>query len=454
MSELSNIVVDVIEDKGKLKALLPADRISLGGPQRKADITQASYDDTALAGGSQWAPWGCADFFPSDIRQQIEKVPMAGAAIHKLVGMMYGNGLIYYKDSDLLDGNTTVKRAIVPEVQDFIKRNRIPFFLMAQFADYRYYMNTFSEIIFNRRGDKVTNIYHKTAEFCRLSLQNKRSLNIENLFFSPRFAMGWRPTKEQYKTIPLYRWYDEETFLARLRRRKMAWHSHFPTPGITYYARPFWIGLAKEGGWLEVAGNVPRIVSAMQLNQISLKYQILIPESYFMVRHGEWEQYDFEKREKIINAKIDEINGLLQGVDNVFKSVSSVFKEDPITHEPFGKIEIVAVDDKAKTGTWVPDSKAADAQIVQGLGLHPSQIGLAPEGGKMGAGSGSDQRESFNTGITLNTMDQELILEPLNWISKFNGWGITFLIDHVFHTTTNLQESGLQPGEMSLQVEK
>jgi uncharacterized protein (DUF39 family) len=79
-------------------------------------------------------------------------------------------------------------------------------------------------------------------------------------------------------------------------------------------------------------------------------------------------------------------------------------------------------------------------------------MGLAPEGGKMGAGSGSDQRESYNTGISLNTIEQDILLEPLNWIATFNAqtnpdWDVTFYIDHTMHTTTNNIETGLVPGQ-------
>jgi hypothetical protein len=121
-------------------------------------------------------------------------------------------------------------------------------------------------------------------------------------------------------------------------------------------------------------------------------------------------------------------------------------------------VEIIAVDDKVKKDAWVPSSNAADAQIVQGLGLHPSQVGLQPEGGKMGAGSGSDQRESFNTGITVNTIDQNILLEPLNWIATYNAqvdpeWDVTFFIDHTYHTTTNKQEDGMQPTETTIEVQ-
>ena len=75
-----------------------------------------------------------------------------------------------------------------------------------------------------------------------------------------------------------------------------------------------------------------------------------------------------------------------------------------------------------------------------------------------GAGSGSDQREGFNTEITINTLEQETELELLNFVAQFNArtnpeWDVTFFIDHTHHTTTNNQESGLAPSPTTLQID-
>lgn len=205
---------------------------------------------------------------------------------------------------------------------------------------------------------------------------------------------------------------------------------------------------------MDVSASVPEVVQSMMKNQVRLKYQILIPESYFKIRHQDWENgYTDEKRRQIIEAFTKKLNEQLSGTTNAYQSITTVFKQDEFGKEAFGKIEIIAIDDKIKKDSWVPSSAAADAQIVQGLGLHPSQIGLASEGGKMGAGSGSDQRESFNTAITTNTIDQDIILEPLNFVADFNRWDVTFMVDHTYHTTTNNQESGLQHSNTTTQME-
>jgi hypothetical protein len=401
--------------------------------------------------GVRWAYWGDNDLLPTMMRKKIEEVPIAGAVMDKKIRMMEGNGIMYFRNSDLADG-PKVGRAYIPEVEDFLQENRISEeWFPAQCADYALPFNAFSEIVLSNDKRKATGLYHIGAEFARLSKANERN-QIDALVYSYHFPFGTAQADTNRVAIPLYKWYDAQNFMERLAGRKFAWHTRFPSPGMIYYARPWWIGLFKKDGWLDVSSQVPRIVSAMQRNQIALKYQILMPESYFMVRHPDWTTYTATKRAEVINAKVKDINEYLSGVDNTGKSLINLFKENEITGQAYGKIEIIAVDDKAKTGVWVPDSYAADSQIVQGFGMDPSQIGLAPQSGKMGAGSGSDKRESYNLLVTLNTPDQRRILEPLNWISRYNKWGVTFMVDHIMHTTTNNKEDGLVPSDATVEV--
>lgn len=441
--------LEVYEFAGKPRVLLPGAKVSARGATgfQNKDMTQTIYE-SQMNSSSRWAWWGELDDMPTTIRCKLEKVPVAMAAIEKLAKMMYGNGLMYFREDDITDGDGKIKRQYLPEVEAFLKTNRIlTHWLPAQIMDYRLYMNCFSELIWNLGKTKITGLYHKPAEFCRLSRQNRNTRDIDWLLFSAKFVQqyGGPPPQEEITAIPLYRWYDEQAFFEKLQKMRFAWHTHFPTPGISYYARPLWMGLFKENGWLDISANVPKIVSAMQMNQVTLKYQIQVPMDYFKMRYKDWDSYTQEQHEEKISSLTTMVENYLTGAENWFKSLVSYFEEDMVNGTPRGLIKIVAIDDKTKAGTWIPDSNISDAQIVQGLGLHPSQMGLAPEGGKMGAGSGSDQRESYNTAISLNTIDQQIILEPLNKISEINGWGVRFVIDNIKHTTTNNQETGIVP---------
>jgi len=452
------IVLNAVEVDGKLR-VLPSDFFTKGQRFGGGAAAQKVTDKTippapALDGmGVEWAYWGDDDRLPSKMAQKVfSEVPIAGATLARKVAMLLGDELVYFKTADLRKGGNQAERTFVPEIEDFLAENRVQEeWLPAQCGDYSLYLAAFSELVKSRDGQKITNLYHLNAEATRLSRIDRKDGRIKYLIHSYEFEYYGLPSAERRVAIPLFRWYERD-FHEWLRGSKFSWYTRFPTPGLIYYPRPWWGGLFKENGWLDVSAQVPRIVSAMQRNQIALKYLILVPESYYEFRHLDWATYTEDKRKAIVDNHVAEINTFLSGAENAGKSLLSLFRQG-INGEPMGKIEIVAVDDKTRTGTWVPDSAAADAQIVQGFGMHPSQIGLSPEGGKMGAGSGSDQRETYNLGITLNTPDQRLILEPLNYISRYNGWGVTFCVAHTHHTTTNDQESGLKPNNRTTQIQ-
>jgi hypothetical protein len=409
---------------------------------------------TAEHAGWRWAPWGKEDRLPSTIRRKVDRVPMAGQTLYRLMGMMYGNGLAYYRNEDLRDG-PRVQRAYEPVIEQWLRRCRLPHqWVLPQFLGYRYHFNAYSQLIFNRRRDQVTGIYHLDGEFSRKSVQDEQTLRSEYLYYSAEFSSEYSQDLSKGFAIPFLDWHNAEEWVAGMQGYKAAWHSHLRTPGTIYYATPPWVGLFRDQGWLDNAAAVPEIVHAMQRNQIMLKYQIMIPMSYFQARYRDWNSYDAKKQERLMDELTTYIETELTDTKNAYKSITTFFGADSSGRE-IGKITIEAIDDKIKRDSWVPTSNTADAQIVQGLGMHPSQLGLAPEGGKMGAGSGSDQREAFNTMINLNTLEQEIVLEPLNWAAQFNArvdprWDVTFYIDHTHHTTTNQQESGLQPSAATI----
>lgn len=452
----AHTVIDVVEEQGgQLKPFVSfsrtpytwgADIPKPAGPSP----TQAPIPDSAHS-DYRWAWWGTYDDVPTVIRQKIQKVPLAGRTIYELVRMGCGNGIAYYRNADRTQGNR-IQRAYIPEVEGWLRRNRlVDKWLIPQLYDYRYQVNAFSEIIFNKRMDAVTGIYHKGAEHCRISRMNAEQLYPEELYYSPYFGGRDTPQDKEIRAITMYHWWQEEEVLEKVASRmKMAWHSCLETPGRIYYAAPPWLGLFRENGWLDGSAAVPEIVNSMMRKQIRLKYQILIPESYFTIRYRDsWSTMGDEGRAKVIDALVNEIDEKLSGTDEAYVSITTIFNYDAVTKTELGKVQVVAIDDKVKKDEWVPSSEKSDAQIVQGLGGHPSMFGLAPEGGSMGAGSGSDKREVYNLEITGNTIDQAIILEPLNWAAQFNArtnpdWDITFYIDHYRHTTTNAQEDGIE----------
>jgi len=252
----------VAEIDGQLQAIAPGlvgsgmgtiDQPKVDGKPRpsRAVIPNEETD------GYRWAPWGHNDALPGIIRHKIERVPMAGAAIYRMVQMMYGNGLIYFRNSDLADG-PGVRRAYIPKVERWLRLNRInTHYLPQQFTNFRYYFNAFSELIFSRDRRQIVGLFHKEAEFCRLAVQSERTRRVESMYFSGDFALNLNPPSRDIRKILLFDWQDQEGFLNRVRGYKFAWHTAGPAPGYLYYARPPWMGLFKDDGWLDASSRVP-----------------------------------------------------------------------------------------------------------------------------------------------------------------------------------------------------
>lgn len=440
------------EEKIRLHVIQYEDKVTVihDGQVRPQQFSPVAVDKTTppvptwTDPGVRWAYWGDNNLLPTEMRQKMELVPIAGAALEKKISMMIGEDLMWVKTEDYRRFGAAAEPVYRPEVEEWMEMNRVETeWWPAQCADYCLPYNCFSELTLSRDRTKITGIYHIPAEHARLSKANDRTNQVDWLVYSMHFPFSTAENDSTRVAMPLFRWYDRDNFLARLQNPKFGWHTRFPTPGMIYYARPWWMGLFKKDGWMDVSAQVPKIVAAMQKNQIVLKYIIAIPQSYFMIRYPDWQSYTDVKRHELIDAKVKEINDYLAGGENAMKSIAYVFAQDEVNQNPLGKIEITAVDDKAKTGTWVPDSYAADAQIVQGFGMHPTNIGLAPQSGSMGAGSGSDKMQTYNQGILLNTKDQRLVLEPLNLVSRFNGWGLTCIVKHTHLTTQDNSRSGM-----------
>lgn len=397
--------------------------------------------------------WGRDNRWPTHVRQAIHEVSMAGQAVDRRVKLLYGNGLYYYRNEDVRDGDNKVKRHYDPAVEAFLRRNRIrTHWYPAQCLDYVCLGNAFTEFITSRDQTRVLEMYHKPAEHCRLSAQDRFGRN-RYVLYSPHWMDGSTLLSERV-AIRLFQWDDAERFLDEQRSAKYAWHTHLPSLGIINYAVPPHHGLFGEKGWIEISKNVPHIVHTMQTNQVRIKYMILFEEHYFKFRHANWDELDAKDKDAIYQKKVREICTALKGVENYSKTLSQIVRHDALDPNNLkGSIRIEPIDDKLKTDAWIPDADKSDQQIVQGFGNDPSLVGLQPAGGKMGAGSGSDKREAHNLGTTMNTMDQAILLEPLQHVADRNGWGVTFMISHTAHTTLNQDKSGTRGDGVGVEAE-
>ncbi|MEO0334272.1 MAG: hypothetical protein AAF223_21810, partial [Bacteroidota bacterium] len=259
MSE-PTISLPLTEKEGNLTLLPPAymvsdDAIFKPKTNSKPKRTEGSFEENKFT-SQPWSYWGVDDQLPNTIRKKILASPIAGQTIYRMVKMMYGNGLCYYSNKEYQETGE-YRKAHNPVIEKWLRINRVRTQLIpALFSDWLMYMNTFTEFILS--GDKKTikKIYHKPATFCRLEIQNQTTFSIDHLYYSPQYAEGYQPQIDEIAKVKLLNWVDQEQFLSKMTGQKFAWHAKYPT-GDPYYALPFWYGLIKKNGWLDVNSKIP-----------------------------------------------------------------------------------------------------------------------------------------------------------------------------------------------------
>ncbi len=413
-------------------------------------------------GSKRHAVWGADDKLPNTVLDAIEDVATPANAILINASGLMGQEVIYVKKSDIAAGKGNVQRHYDPVIESFMSRNHaLTEFFPAQAFDIATLFNGFSECIFNKGFNKIVQIAHKEAEYSRVSraVAEFNQLDRQFLYYSGDFSRGKvssgsydDPTK--VATIPLY---DELDFnflsnLTKKRQPKFAVHSRPRTSRSFHYATMPWQGIFTEKGWVNGVKKVPEIVNAMQDNQISLKYIIYVSEDYFKSIFGSSVWINFTPKER--QEKFDEfsarVKSELVGTGNVFTSLTMMCRE--FNGSIIKSVIFEAVDDRAKNDTWIPTADKGDEQISRAFNVNPTSLGIRAQGASMDRVSGSSNREAQNSQVTMNTWLQRLMLKPYQIAADFNGWDVLFLVDDITHTTTNVQETGIQKSNQALTV--
>lgn len=404
----------------------------------------------------KWASWGFNDKYPNETIEKLQAVPIAGQAIQLLLKMAFGNGIQYFNESDLKNPEPP-KRSYKTEVEAFLKLNPPHKILSAAYGNFYRHNNVFPVFSMDKKG-KIVRIEIPDAAHSRFAIQDEQTLEVETLLFSKKFGTVYTPRDEDIIALPLYDDWSPEAFFNSLTTDKFAMHLFGESPARLYYAIQPWSGLLKEKGWLDNSSDAPKLMWAMANNQVVIKYKIGVDEQRFIEMYGNgWLKADFKfegkSKSDLRNAYWDNIEKMLSGVDNAGKSIKYLFKSDPQTGRVLDDIKIEPIDDKIKKDQWIPNSEYGDRQIVHGLMGDTSLIGLQGSNSALGGNSGSNKREGFNTQISLNTLEQQTVLEIYNFVSVKNGWGVCFQHDHTTHTTINNQESGLVQNPNSPQIQ-
>ena len=234
------------------------------------------------------------------------------------------------------------------------------------------------------------------------------------------------PTSGQYDAIEVLNDYDPEyqanilKFAGKIKR------------GFIFPVRDSWSNDDINGepvwwpsyvlGWLEISHLIPTFLKKAYKNQITWKWHVQIPYSYWEKKFPIADFDSAAERQKAIQAYMDKVETNLCGVDNAEKPLFTNYAINEVN----GKIEeewkITALDNKYKGSDNLVTSAAANSEILFSLMVNPNVFGAGMPGGTYaGNQGGSNIREAFLVNIANAWIDRQNILDPLELYIKLNG---------------------------------
>lgn len=406
----------------------------------------------------KYVPWGESNDLPNLIVKAVEGSPDLSTGMLFNINVGFGDGIIACK----YEYDEKGKKTVVPvtdnkEVNEFFELNDINGYLLEQLTDFNHFYNVFPEIILNREDPgkrKVVALTSKEAVFSRWSVMNEKTGKIEWHLYSAKWSEG-DPDKDECEATQVLSFKrpipDLLSRIGRIPDLKGSTKDdkvyryivpvNFPTPGRTYYQKPYWYSII-ESGWLDFASAIPQFKKYLIQNGMTIRHVIYLEDDYFpemFKREGITGEAAQKTR---IKKEYDDLNKFLTGLQNTGKSMVSFYKSFADGKKKY-RVEIQTIKNEFKGGEYIEDSGEVSNMIAYTLGVHPSLIGATP-GKNSGTLSGSDKRELFIIKQALLKPVRERLLRPLYLVKKINKWpdDIHFTIPNIELTTLDKNKSG------------
>ncbi len=412
-------------------------------PKAQALITLSpTKDDSAVSkevpprddSPQEWSEWGTDNLFPQKVLEDLDKNSIAHRALDKRRRVHFGRGIVAYRE--IIGKSGLPEKEVVkdPEVVDFFRTNQINRQWLELILSLEMFANGWIEFIPNKAKDKINRLFVKDPAYCRISKMDEKG-RIQKLFYSARWDDY--PNKEA-GTLAEIPFFDPSKYDgSKYNGANFAYPVFYRSFNKSYYHMAIWNGV-RTGGWMDIANKVPKLKLAIMKNQMTLKYHVQIPQDYFEQEYPS-PQYTKEYRKEKAKELMDEIEEFLTDVENSGKSLFTFRFYDKVTKTFKEGWKIDVIDNKLKDDAYLPDSQAANSEILFAMGVDPCLIGSGIPGGKLGAGSGSDKREAYWMLNADMGPDRVISLEPLYFVRDFNKWSNDIQFDYLTVDTSQTQ---------------
>lgn len=418
------------------------------GP-KQLDITRRDQEPDArpynngVSGVADYAIWGKNNKYPQEVVDLNAQDTTSSACLNFKIKAHYGKGLYLYK-SEVDAAGHEVKVPLLlsdyPEIEEFFFRSDIETLQQGIITDFEYWLWTATELIPNGNKSKILYANRIPIVNARLGKQNDKGF-IEKLHVSGEFGAA----KKVVQTTPIDILNKRKFNFDQPRiPNKMVYISKMPSADRQYYPLPYWHSNNK---FLNLSLEISDWILSNINNSINLKYHIEYPQSYFeslcpqtaYKNDDEWLAAMKQEKEDLFT----QIDNYLAGTENVGKFIHTYTMVDPKTGQEVS-FKIHVLENKTNHEAYLPAFDTSAAAIANAHNAPLDLVGLSLSKG-MGAGSGSNIRESFNFYMQLHTeVPRQTTLEWLYIVKKINKWPkeIQFGYRNIVFQSVNENKSG------------
>ena len=384
-----------------------------------ADNSSVSYIDLD---GCKIRPWGEGNDFPQKASQEIGNTSVLNTGLKFLRNLTLGQGIYPCTVTGYDDkGNELLQPVTDSRVMKFVASRNVRRYMEKVLRDYLKFGNGAVQFVPSAAANSFAGVNPINALY-------RRYTEMDGYGACDCIVSGYwpqNPSKGQYTKLPVLSEYDPVTHAEALKLMgKMKQGFIMPVrdswSNDDLYGMPIWWP-AYVCGWVEIAHLIPTFLKKAYKNQITWKWHVQIPYSYWEKMFPS-KKYDADKRKEAISRYMDKVEQNLCGVENAEKPIFSNYA----VNEMNGRIEeewkIKPLENKYQGSDNLPVSAAANSEILFALMVNPNVLGAGMPGGTYaGNQGGSNIREAFLVNIANAWIDRQNILDPVELFIKMNG---------------------------------
>jgi len=372
---------------------------------------------------TEYASWGTNNRYPEDALEVVAKTGVLSTGLNYKCRCCYGQGVLPVSVTGL-DGQNREQFTPVndPELLNFLRGYNFRNYHIQAFRDLIKLGNCFPVFVFSADGSRILRTETVNARHCRLSIDKTRLLLFGE--FDRRFP------DETAKVLTILDENDPFTHLQVLKEQGRLNGECIAFPRIRnyfsnndYYGLPDW-DTAWKSGWIDISHKIPTYLKKAYSNAMNLMWHIQIPDTYWEKKFPHEQFESTADREKAINDYLDSFEEQLTSEENPAKTLTTGFSLNE-SGKAEEKWAIERLKNEIEAAESLSSSAAANSEILFSLMVNPSVLGAGMPGGPYAgnAGSGSDIREGLLVSLILNYIEKQQVLDPVELMLEYNGFG-------------------------------